>query len=150
MISIILAPKQKQLYETEPDQPPREFYWFTAGRLGSKSKWSSDSKVQHTCTWHTTCTVGHKDGIFYFLHNFMGHFLLWEIFRMSRVFTITMLSRSTSLFVTYSHKIRQHSPSTKCVLSLKRKGATGTAELRILSQFIHFSNNSIFGGSTAS
>ena len=73
-----------------------------------------------------------------FLHNFMGYFLLWEIFRMSRVFTTTML-RSTSLFLTYSHKIRQYSPSTRCVLSLKRKGATGTAELRILSPFIDFS-----------
>ena len=76
----------------------------------------------------------------------MGYFLLWEIFRMSRVFTTTML-RSTSLFLTHSHKIRQYLSSTRCVLSLKRKGATGTAELRILSQFIHsvnFKNNLFF------
>ena len=58
-------------------------------------------------------TVGHKGGIKYFLHNFMGYFLQWELFRMSRVCTTTMLG--LSLFLTYSHKIRQHWPSTSCV-----------------------------------
>ena len=33
---------------------------------------------------------------YFFLHNFMGYFLLWEIFRISRVFTTTMLSRPVS------------------------------------------------------
>ena len=34
---------------------------------------------------------------YFFLHNFMGYFLLWEIFRMSRVFTTTMLIVDQSL-----------------------------------------------------
>ena len=41
----------------------------------------------------------------YFFRTFMEYFLLWEIFRMSMVFT-TMYAESTSLFLAYIHKIR--------------------------------------------
>ena len=37
-------------------------------------------------------------------HTFMEYFLLWEIFRMSRVFT-TMYAESTILFLAYNHGI---------------------------------------------
>ena len=79
-------------------------------------------------------TVGHKDGIFFpstipcnisCCGRYLGCLAFYHY-----------NAESTSLFLTYSHKIRQHSPSTRCVLSLKWKGATGTAELRILSHFI--------------
>ena len=58
-------------------------------------------EILHDGIRHAKYTVGHKDGFFSVsinkgLHNFMGYFLLWEIFRMSRVFTTTMLSQPVS------------------------------------------------------
>ena len=65
--------------------------------INSSNKFGNSSFIDHIFVIITLLiyTVGHKDGIF-FLHNFMGYFLLWEIIRMSRVFITTMLSQPVS------------------------------------------------------
>ena len=80
--------------------------------------------------------LGHKDGIIFFST------ISWDISCCGKYLGClgclpTTMLRSTNLFLTYSHKIRQHWPSTRCVLSQKLKGANGTATFRILSQFIN-------------
>ena len=82
----------------------------------------------------------------------MGYFLLWEIFRMSRVFTTTMLSRPVS---------SQHTAIKSDNIHLLQDVSLAYNEKEPLEQqnwgFCHnlsisvnFKNNSVFGDFTAS